>query len=144
MLLKRVSSTEAERVFVAFTANESGISADDVVALDFTAASVNGNYIVQPNTGELFGTVGIADAAIASGSVGLVQVYGYRSTSRILMTGTSLTAGCALGPVAGSDYLYSAATVPIGYLPAFVMLESASSAPGADSTVSKKIWIRTM
>lgn len=144
MLLKRVSSSEAERVFVAFTANEANIAADDVVALDLTAASVNGNYIVQPNTGELFATVGIADAAIANGSVGLVQVYGYRSTSRVLQTGTSLTAGCALGPVAGSDMLQSQATVPIGYLPAFVLLESASSAPGADSTTSKKIWIRTM
>lgn len=144
MLFKRLNRSDAERVFCVFKANEAGIAADDVVALELTAASVDGVNVVQPNTGELFSTIGISDAAIANGAYGLVQIYGYRSTSRVLLTGTSLTAGCVLGPVAGSDYLQSQATVPIGYLPAFVLLESASSAAGATDSTSKKVFIRAM
>ena len=145
MLFKRLNRTDAERVFSVFKANEAGIAADDVVALEITAASLDGVAIVQPVAASLTMTVGIADAAIANGAYGLVQIYGYRSTSRVLQTGTSLTAGLTvLAPVAGQDYLSSAATVPLGYLPSFVLLNSQSSAPGANSTTSAKIFIRCM
>ncbi len=144
MLFKRLNRSDAERVFCVFQANAAGISADDVVQLELNATSVDGVKIIQPTAAQMWATVGVADAAIGNGSYGLVQIYGYRSTSRILLTGTSLTAGCVLGPVAGSDYLQSQATVPIGYLPAFALLESASSAAGATDSVSKKIFIRAM
>lgn len=144
MIFQRVNRTDPERIFQVMQANEANVAADDVVQLELTAASVDGVKIVQPNTGELNATVGIADAAISNGSYGLVQIYGYRSTSRVLQTGTSLTLGVALGPVAGSDMLQSNASIAPSYMPAFVLLESASSAPGADSTVSKKIFIRCM
>ena len=145
MLFKRLNRTDAERCFAVFQANEAGIAADDVVALELNTASVDGVRVTQPVTASLFATVGVADAAIANGAYGLVQIYGYRSTSRILATGTSLTAGLTLlAPVNAQDYLSSGATVPVGYLPGFVLLESVSSAPGANSTFSKKIFIRAM
>lgn len=145
MLFKRLNRTDAERVFSVFQANEANIAADDVVALELTAASVDGVKITQPVAASLGSVVGIADAAISNGAYGLVQIYGYRSTSRVLQTGTSLTAGLTfLAPVASQDYLSSGNTVPAAYLPAFVLLESASSAPGANSTTSKKIFIRAM
>lgn len=145
MLFKRLNRTDAERVFSVFQANAAGIAADDVVALELTDASVDGVKIVQPVAASLTAVVGIADAAIANGAYGLVQIYGYRSTSRVLMTGTSLTAGLTvLTPVASQDYLSSGATVPAGYLPAFVLLNSQSSAPGANSTTSAKVFIRAM
>lgn len=145
MLFKRLNRTDAERIFGVFKANEAGIAADDVVALELTAASLDGVAVVQPVTAALFATTGIADAAIANGAYGLVQIYGYRSTARVLMTGTSLTAGLTiLAPVNAADYLSSGATVPVGYLPAFVLLNSQSSAPGANSTTSAKIFIRCM
>ena len=145
MIFKRVNRTDPESVFIVMQANETGVSADDVVQLELTAASVDGVKVVQPNTAELNATVGIADAAIGNGAYGLVQIYGYRSTSRVLMTGTSHALGVVLAPVAGSDMLATAASVgPGGYLPAFVLLETAASAPGADSTISKKIMIRCM
>jgi len=116
-----------------------------VVALELTAASVDGVKITQPVTASLTAVVGIADAAIANGAYGLVQIYGYRSTSRVLQTGTSLTAGLTvLAPVNAADYLSSGATVPAGYLPAFVLLNSVTSAAGANSTTSAKIFIRAM
>jgi len=144
MLFQRVNRDNPERVFQVMQANEAGIAADDVVQLELTAASVDGIKVVQPNSGELNAVVGIADSAISNGSYGLVQIYGYRSTSRVLQTGASIAVGAALGPVAGSDMLASAASIAPAYLPAFVLLESAASAAGADSTVSKKIFIRCM
>jgi len=145
MLFKRLNRTDAERVFAVFQANEANISADDVVALELTAASVDGVKITQPVTASLAAVVGIVDAAIANGAYGLVQIYGYRSTSRVLQTGTSLTAGLTiLAPVNAADYLSSGATVPAGYLPAFVLLNSAQSAAGANSTTSNKVFIRCM
>ena len=144
MLFQRLNKENPERIFQLMQANEANVAADDVVQLELTAASVDGVKIVQPNTGELNATVGIADAAIGNGNFGLVQIFGYRSTSRVLQTGTSLTLGVALGPVAGSDMLASNASIAPSYLPAFVLLESGASAPGADSTISKKVFIRCM
>ena len=145
MLFKRINRTDAESVFIVMQANEAGVAADDVVQLELTAASVNGVLVVQPNSAELNATVGIADAAIGNGAFGLVQIYGYRSTARVLQTGTTLALGVALGPVAGSDMLATTVSVGLGaYLPTFVLLETAATAAGTDSTVSKKIFIRMM
>jgi len=142
MLFKRLNRTDAERVFVVMQANEANIAADDVVALELTAASVDGVKIVQPNTGELTAVVGVADAAISNGAYGLVQIFGYRSTARINTTGASLTPGQALVPVAGQDYLETVASTS-GVSPQFVILESAAST-GTTATVSKKIFIKSM
>jgi len=145
VLFKRVNRDAAEQVFIVMQANEAGVAADDVVQLELTAASVDGVKVVQPNSAELNATVGIADAAIGNGAFGLVQIYGYRSTSRVLQTGSTLALGVVLGPVAGSDMLATTASVGLGaYLPTFVLLETAISAIGPDSTVSKKIFIRCM
>lgn len=143
MIFKRVNRTDAERVFVVFQANEASIAADDVVGLEFAAASVDGVKISQVAATEEHGTLGVADAAIANGSYGLVQVYGYRSTSRINTTGATLTPGAAMGVAAGQDYLETKASIAPAWLPAFVLLESAAST-GTTATVSKKIFIRCM
>jgi hypothetical protein len=145
LIFKRVNRTDAESVFIVMQANEAGVAADDVVQLELTAASVNGVLVVQPNSAELNATVGIADAAIGNGAFGLVQIYGYRSTSRILQTGTTHALGVALSPVAGSDMLATTVSVGLGaYLPTFVLLETAATGAGTDSTISKKIFIRCM
>jgi hypothetical protein len=143
MIFKRVNRTDAERVFVVFQANEASIAADDVVGLELAAASVDGVKISQVAATEEHATVGVADAAIANGSYGLVQVYGYRSTSRINTTGATLTPGVALGAVAGADYLETKASIAPPWMPIFTLLESAAST-GTTATVSKKIFIRAM
>ena len=146
MLFKRLNRTDAERVFSVFQANVANIAADDVVQLEMTAASVDGVKIVQPTSAQLNGTVGIADAAIANGAYGLVQIYGYRSTSRILQSGSTLPIGVALVPVAAQDWLDTLSLAGLAGLafPLFTLLETAQSAIGANSTVSKKIFIRAM
>ncbi len=140
MLFKRVNRSDAERVFAVFQANEANIAADDVVQLEATAASVDGVKIAQPTTGQLGLVVGIADAAIANGSYGLVQIYGYRSTSRVVRTTSSLPLGAGLVAVAEADYLDTVTASAFGHY--FHLLETAA----ADTlhTISRKIFIRCM
>lgn len=144
MIFKRVNRSSAEQVFAVFQANAAGVAADDVVALEDTAASVDGVKVVQPATAlQVNATIGVADAAIGNGDYGLVQIYGYRSTSRINTSGATLTPGAPLGAVSGADYFETKASVSPAFLPNFVLLESAAST-GTTATVSKKIFIRNM
>lgn len=149
MIFQRINLNDPERVFMVMTANEADIAANDAAQLEMTAASVDGVKIVQPNTGELFGFVGIVDAAIANGSAGLVQVYGYRSTSKVFQTNTSIAVGVPLVPVAGQDYLSSVASSTtsssnVTAQPIFaVLLETITDSAGS-ATVSRKVFIRAM
>lgn len=135
-------------------ANEANIAADDVVQLELTAASVDGVLVVQPNTAELWATVGVADAAIANGAYGMVQVYGYRSTSRIDGTDTSIALGVPLMASAGGDQLQSVdstvtqasstdqeATTLTQNPVVAVLLETITT---TNATVSRKIWLKAM
>ncbi len=145
MQFKRLNRSDGEKVFVVMQANEANIAADDVVSLELTAASIDGVKICRPVSAQLNAVVGVADAAIANGAYGLVQVYGYRSTSRILQSGSTLPIGVALIAVAAQDWLDTISLAGAGaYLPAFTLLETAASAAGANSTTSKKIFIRCM
>jgi len=144
MLFKRLNRTDAERVFVVMQANASGIAADDVVQLELAAASVDGVKVIQPASANLLATVGVADAAIASGAYGLVQVYGYRSTSRIGPTDSTQTSlGQALTPVAGQDYFSTITSLSMNGTPIAILLESLATGTSSN-TVSKKIFLRCM
>ena len=140
MIFKRLNRTSPEQVFAVFQASEAGIAADDVVMID---TSSNDGVAVEQPTGLLGLVVGVVDAAIANGAYGLVQIYGYRSTSRVNFTGASVTPGVALAPQADSDNLIAGATVPAAYLPAFAAIDSLASS-GTTGTASIKIFIRCM
>ena len=145
MIFQRINRTNAERVFVVFKANEAGIAADDVCQLDTTAGSADGVNIIQPEAAGLNLTVGLADAAIADGAYGLVQVYGYRSTSRLHVRSSSLTAGHHLIPATAVDELLQlddTGASAVNYHPGFATLESVAKT--TSSTVSAKIFIRCM
>ena len=143
MLFKRLNRDAGERVFQVMQANEANIAADDVVMFELTAASVDGVKIGQPTTAGLSAVVGVVDAAIANGGFGLVQVYGYRSTSRVMMTGTSVTPGQILLPTNAADYLSYGGTIPAGLSPLFVALASVATS-ATSATASTKIFIRCM
>lgn len=140
MIFKRVNRSSPEQVFAVFQANVAGIAADDVVALETTAASVDGVKITQPAAAQLGLAVGIADAAIGNGDYGLVQIYGYRSTSRVVQTTSSLPIGAGLVAVAANDYLDTVTASAFGHI--FQLLETASA--NTLLTVSRKIFIRCM
>jgi hypothetical protein len=144
MLFQRVNRDNPERVFMVMKANAAGIAADDVVQLELTAASVDGINIIQPATANTLAVVGVADAAIANGSYGLVQIFGYRSTSRIGPTSnTQSSLGQALIPVAGQDYFSTITSLAQNGNPLAIVLESMATGTSSD-TVSKKIFLRMM
>jgi len=110
---------------------------------------VDGVKARDMDTGSLFAFLGVADAAVADGEFGLAQVYGYRSSSQVFQTDTSIAAGVPLVPVAAQEYLQSvvstiASNAAVTLQPIYaVLLESIASA-AASATQSVKIWIRAM
>ncbi|HEY4761880.1 MAG TPA: hypothetical protein VIH42_14975 [Thermoguttaceae bacterium] len=143
MIGMRLNRNQGERLFVVCQANEANIAADDVVMFELTAASVDGIKIGQPSTAGLSAVVGIADAAIANGGFGLVQCYGYRSTCKVVMTGTSVTPGHVLQAVNAADHLAYGGTIPANLSPLFVALASVATS-ATSATASTKIFIRCM
>lgn len=147
MIFKRLNRTSAEQVFGVFKANEAGIAADDPVALSVTggAATPDGVGVEQPTASAGIAVnafVGVADAAIANGAYGLVQVYGYRSTSRVLQQLSSVIAGSALYPVSDQDFLASAAAA-VATAPVATLLDSIPTS-GSTTSYSAKIFLRCM
>lgn len=139
MIFQRLNRTDPERLFMVMQANET-CAADDALILETNSDSVDGVKVRLPDTALVHAFVGIADAAITSGNYGLVQVYGYRSTSRVFQTNTSQTTGVVLTPTAAQVYMQSFASsnVPYG-----VLLESIVSS-SVSNTVSAKIFLRAM
>lgn len=150
MIFQRLSRTDPERVFVVVENNEGAtIVADQTVQWELASASIDGVKVRDMDTGNLHAVVGIADAAIAAGAFGLVQVYGYRSTSKVFQTGTSIDTGVILVPTAGQEYLQSVASsttsaANVTLQPVIAVLGESIVDSTASGTVSRKIFIRAL
>lgn len=123
-------------------AGEAGVAADDTLQLSVATASNDGTQVEQPSSALLASHlfIGVADAAIANGAYGLCQVYGYRSTSRVLASNADQAAGVALAAVSDQDYLSSFASTA-NVTPLAVLIASATSSNGS---VSRAIFLRAM
>lgn len=151
MLFKRINRDLPEQVFVAVQANEgSALTKDQVVQMDIGTA-IDGVKVVQPNTGELYAFVGVADQAIADQDYGLAQVYGYRSSSILFQTATTMAAGLPLVPTAGQNYMQTTAssytfasntTISVTQVPYMAVLAETVTSVAASTTASAKIFIR--
>ena len=142
MIIKRVNREEAERIFIVMLANDANVTADGTVCLETTAASVDGIKVNRGATAIIANhlMVGVADSTAASGVYFLCQIYGYRSTSKVLASNADQALGVALNAASAQVYLSSYAST-IGVVPPAVLLESATSSNG---TVSRKIFLRCM
>lgn len=134
MRLQQIDRTDPEKVFGIFY-SLAGAAKDACVTLDLVT-SVDGITILQPTAAALETFIGVVDATIAAKDYGLVQIYGYRSTSNVLTTNTSVAAGIPLIAVDGQDYFQSTSGHQFA-----VLLESKTSSSG---TASYKIHIRAM
>lgn len=148
MLFKRVNRDQPEQVFISVLCNESNAK-DDACIWETASASIDGVKVRQPDTSVLYGFVGIADSAITSGDYGLVQVYGYRSTSKVFQTNTSQDTGVALTPIAAVAYMGSVATsttsnADVVQRPIFAMLGETIASSSASATISAKLFIRAL
>lgn len=148
MIFQRVNRSDPERMFVVMLSNET-CAADDNVQLELASASVDGLKIRLPDTANEYAFIGVADAAITSGNYGLVQVYGYRSTSRIFQTNTTQATGLPLAVLAGSVCWQTYNTVitstsDMTRIPIFACLAESIASSSASATISKKIFIRAL
>ena len=148
MIFQRVNRTDPERVFLVMRNNEgAAMIKDQTCQLELASASIDGVRIRDMDTANEHSFIGIVDAAIADGAYGLVQVYGYRSTSIILTTNTSITTGVVLVPVAAQDYLVSSATTLVStanYTRSPIVAFLGESITTSTDTVTRKIFIRAM
>ena len=148
MIFKRINRTDPEQIFIVVQGNEgAAINANQTVQWEIASASVDGVKVRDMDTANLYAFAGVADAAIADGAYGLIQIYGYRSTSLVLTTDTSTTTGVPLVAVAGQDYFQSENSVYTSNAnftrtPIYaVLLESITTSTGS---VSRKIFLRAM
>ena len=148
MLFKRVTRTDPEQVFIVVLNNEGAtLSANATCQWEIASASVDGVKVRGIDTANAYAFAGLVDASLADQTYGLIQIYGYRSTSAVLTTDTSITTGVPLVAPVAQTYLQSENSVytsnanftraPIWG----VLLESITTSTG---TVSRKIFLRSM
>lgn len=93
MLIQRVNRSDAEKIFV-IAKNNSGatLTAGYPAYWDVEMTTPDGVSVTNSATSTtLQAFAGVADADIANGAYGLVQVYGYRSSAQIYAsTGSSV------------------------------------------------------
>lgn len=143
MLLKRLNRDEPERIFVVVENNEGAqMDKDATASLDITT-DVDGIKALDINANEEYAFMGIVDANIADNDFGLVQTYGYRSSSNVVRTNTNLSAGMPLTPVAAVHHLAQVGTAAATALGAIWVIAAESSTSGAGSS-SPKVFIRAM
>ena len=123
--------------------------ANQTAQLELASASIDGVRVRDMDTGNLHSFVGICDAALADGAYGLFQVYGYRSTSILFQSGTSIATGALLIPVAGQDYMDTVASTfasntTVTIQPVFAILGESITDSSASATISKKIFLRAL
>lgn len=104
MLFQRVNRSDAEKVYVAIKNNSGATMTAGYAAFwDVEMATPDGVSATNSGTSTtLQAFAGIVDRDIANGSYGIAQVYGYRSSVRILSSTGSSVAGDNLTVVPGA------------------------------------------
>lgn len=155
MIFQRLNRTDPEKIFIVCRNSEGATqSKDDVCTWETNSASVDGVRVRQPDTSHSGSVVGVVDADLTDTSYGLVQVYGYRSSSKVFQTNTSQDTGAFLEASLGAAHLSSYAssltiasntTVSITYRPGpyFVLAETIASS-AASATISAKLFTRCL
>ena len=150
MLFQRVNRTDPEKVFAVFLNNNSGsTAAGDTAQLELAAASIDGVKARSVASGNEFAFLGVWDGVTTTGSYGLVQVYGYRSSAKVFQTNTSIDTGAVLVAVAGQLYMQSivttvASNTTITQQPIMAVLGQSIASSAASATVGVKVFIRAM
>ena len=155
MLFKQQVREQPESIFIVAQNNiGSGTSmAKDMTAqMDITSAA-DGVRVVTPTAAGAWAFSGIVDAAIADQDYGLIQVYGYRSSSQVFQTGTSQAAGLPLINSAAASYLLTTAstytfasntTVSVTQFPYMAALVSSVASSAASATISVPVFLRCL
>ena len=118
MLFQRINRSDPEKIFMIVKAGEA-LLANRPVCFHFDGTNDGLDAFLADAAVDSAYTVGIADAAIASGEYGLVQCYGFRSNC-VTVNGSTVSNNSA-------DY-YQVASASSGYL-----VQAASSLGATDA-----------
>lgn len=143
MLFRRLNWSDPERVFTLVTNNEGATMAKDATCqLDLTTDrdGVKARYV---DDGQQYAFLGLVDADILTAQRGLVQTYGYRSSSNVLQVATNLSAGMPLTVVTNVQHLIQVGTAAATALADIFVIAAVSSTSGAAS-VSPAVFIRAL
>ena len=155
MLFKRLVREQPESIFVVVQNNigsGTALAKDMPTQMDITTA-VDGVKAVTPTAAGAWCFMGVVDAAIPDQDFGLVQVYGYRSSSQVFQTGTSQPAGLPLVNSAAASYLLSTAssytfasntTVSVTQFPYMAALLASIASSAASATISVPVFLRCL
>jgi hypothetical protein len=149
MLFSRINKSDAEKVWVSVQSGEALLQGRPVV-YHWTGTSDGKIGWLADAAYDGTGVIGLADAAIALGAYGLVQVYGYRSDAQLLCASDAATncgAVLAVGS-ASSGYLYMSVSLgaATGVQPSFILAHSvALSSTSVSATLTTGgVFIRCM
>lgn len=115
------------------------IPANSVVQLDFTA-NADGVRVVQPNTNELWGVLGVTVKAIADGDTGLVQTKGFKVVAVNQAVGAQAP-GLPLVATAGQYYLTADVLAPANQNNLIGVLMETIGAGTPGTTTLAKVWL---
>jgi hypothetical protein len=98
MIFKQVSNTDPERVLLAVTNSYSTSALNDGDWVGWDIVTDKNGHAVTKATGAIRSVVaGCATQYIASGAIGLIQVWGYKSNAKVKGGSGSLTAKLTAG-----------------------------------------------
>lgn len=143
MIFKRIARTSPEQIFVVVK-NVSGstVTSGYWVAWD-VSATVDGVNVSQIGSACMQACAGCADADIANGAYGLIQVYGYRSSAQIYSSTGSSASGDNLVAVASQWGVTPATT--LGTSKAFGFLCAAvTGSTSSQYNTTAKVFVRCL
>lgn len=143
MLFTRTSPDVPERIFCVVQNNNGATMAKDATCQMDASTDADGIKARYVSDGQQYAFLGIVDQAIASTAFGLVQVYGYRSSSNVVRTDTNLSAGMPLTVVTNVQHLAQVGTAAATALGSIWVVAVQSSTSGTGSS-SPKVFIKAL
>jgi hypothetical protein len=143
MLFKRISRSAPEQIFVV-AKNVSGSTVTSGYTVVWDVSSPDGVAVTMATTATLQCFAGVADADIANGAYGLLQVYGYRSSAYVVRSTAKVSAAGVNLETVNSQWALMPNEASTGTAKAFAFIcETITSTSGtADSWTTAKIFIR--
>lgn len=143
MLFKRINAQEPERVFTIVENSDTAVLPKDSTCGFDTGAVLDGMKARSLAAGMQLTFLGVVDQAIPVGQLGLVQIYGFRSSS-LMVRGAVLNPGTPLAPVAGAPHLIQVETSVASTLPSIWAVALESLASSSSGSASPRVFLRAM
>lgn len=136
MIFKRASRAEAEKVFIVVQNVYAGTLTAGYSCCFELGTNSDGVRVTQPATANLAAFAGVADSDIAQNAYGLVQVYGFRTSTYVNSSAGTTTAGMIGVPTNAQFYQTLAASSTTSRAFAVLAKDIAASSSSAYLTMA--------